>query len=46
MISAGEVDYLLAVSEDQIAICERMMNSNSIIIKPSERFGTGCNSKM
>ena len=36
MIPEGEADYLIAVSEDQIEVCEKMVNANTIIIKPSD----------
>ncbi|MBR2365508.1 MAG: 2-oxoacid:acceptor oxidoreductase family protein [Lentisphaeria bacterium] len=36
MIPEGEADYLLAVSEDQIEVCEKMANANTVIIKPSD----------
>ncbi|MBO4303480.1 MAG: 2-oxoacid:acceptor oxidoreductase family protein [Lentisphaeria bacterium] len=36
MIPEGEADYLLAVSEDQIEVCGKMLNSGTVIIKPSD----------
>lgn len=36
MIPIGEADYLIATSEDQIAICQDMLSKNSILIKPSD----------
>ena len=36
MIPEGEADYLIAVSEDQIEVCEKMANANTVIIKPTD----------
>ena len=36
MIPEGEADYLIAVSEDQIEVCEKMANADTVIIKPSD----------
>ena len=46
MIPEGEADYLLAVSEDQIEVCEKMLNSNTVIIKPSDFSEEIAKSKM
>ena len=36
MIPRGEADYLLAVTEDQIAVCEEYLSPGCVIIKPSD----------
>ena len=36
MIPRGEADYLLAVTEDQIAVCEEYLTKDCVIIKPSD----------
>ncbi len=46
MIPAGEADYLLALSEDQIEVCERMLSPNAIVIKPSDFSAEDAASRM
>ena len=36
MIPRGEADYLMAVTEDQIAVCEEYLKPGCVIIKPSD----------
>ena len=36
MIPRGEADYLIAVTEDQIAVCEEYLKPSCVIIKPSD----------
>lgn len=46
MIPRGEADYLLAVTEDQIAVCEEYLKPSCVIIKPSDFPEEIANSKM
>lgn len=46
MISAGETDYFLVLSEDQTEVCRRMLNENTIIIKPSDFSDEDASSRM
>lgn len=46
MISAGETDYFLVLSEDQIEVCERMLNPDTVVIKPSDFSSEDASSKM
>lgn len=46
MIPRGEADFLLAVTEDQIAVCEEYLKPDCVIIKPSDFPEETANSKM
>ena len=46
MIPHGEADYLLAVTEDQIEVCEEFLKPGCIIIKPSDFSAETASSKM
>ena len=46
MIPRGEADFLLAVTEDQIAVCEEFLKPSCIIIKPSDFPAETASSKM
>ena len=46
MIPRGEADYLIAVTEDQIAVCEEYLKPSCVIIKPSDFPEEIANSKM
>ena len=46
MIPRGEADYLVAVTEDQIEVCEEYLKPSCIIIKPSDFPEEVANSKM
>ena len=36
MIPRGEADYLVAVTEDQIEVCEEYLKPGAVIIRPSD----------
>ena len=46
MIPRGEADYLIAVTEDQIAVCEEYLKPSCVIIKPSDFPEAVATSKM
>ena len=46
MIPRGEADFLLAVTEDQIAVCEEYLKPGAVIIRPSDFPEDVANSKM
>ena len=46
MIPAGEADYLVAVTEDQIEVCEEYLKPGAVIIRPSDFPEEVANSKM
>ena len=46
MIPAGEADYLVAVTEDQIEVCEAYLKPGAVIIRPSDFPEEVANSKM
>ena len=46
MIPRGEADFLLAVTEDQIEVCEEYLKPGCIIIKPSDFSPETATSKM
>ena len=35
MIPAGEADYLVVLSEDQVEVCKNMVNENTVILTPA-----------
>ena len=35
MIPAGEADYLIVLSEDQVEVCKNMVNENTVILTPA-----------
>ena len=35
MIPAGEADYLVVLSEDQVEVCKNMINENTVILTPA-----------
>ena len=35
MIPAGEADYLVVLSEDQVEVCKNMMNENTVVLTPA-----------
>lgn len=35
MIPAGEADYLIVLSEDQVEVCKNMINENTVILTPA-----------
>ena len=35
MIPAGEADYLVVLSEDQVEVCNNMINENTVILTPA-----------
>ena len=46
MIPQGEADYLVAVTEDQIEVCEGYLKPGAVIIRPSDFPEEVANSKM
>ena len=46
MIPRGEADYLVAVTEDQIEVCEEYLKPGAVIIRPSDFPEEVANSKM
>jgi len=46
MIPAGEADYLVVFSEDQIDVCSPYINEKTIIIRPSDLSEEDRSSKM
>ena len=46
MIPRGEADYLVAVTEDQIEVCEDYLRPGAVIIRPSDFPEEVANSKM
>ena len=46
MIPRGEADYLVAVTEDQIEVCEEYLKPGAVIIRPSDFPEDVANSKM
>ena len=46
MIPRGEADYLVAVTEDQIEVCEEYLKPGAVIIRPSDFSEEVANSKM
>ena len=46
MIPRGDADYLVAVTEDQIEVCEEYLKPGAVIIRPSDFPEEVANSKM
>lgn len=46
MIPRGEADYLIAVSEDQIEVCEGSLRKGAVIIRPTDINPSDASSKM
>ena len=46
MIPAGEADYLVAVSDDQIEVCRPYLSEKTVIIRPSDISEADAKSRM